>query len=265
MDNSLLLGELELLLGKGKKTSRENYSFHCPFCNHSKRKLEVDLHTTPEGKNYFQCWVCSTRGTTIKSLLYQLKVPKDKSREILKYVKEGEEDSYYQVNTLELPEEYQPLSTSSSTSVISKRIRQYLYNRGLTDEEILRYDPSVSRDIIMFENMINWNQPVVLVEGVFDSFSVKRNSIPILGKTLSKTLQKKLLTSPLQDIYIALDNDARKEAISHSKKLIEMGKNVFLVELNEKDPSEMGFTKFTKLIQTAQPLTLSSLLKYKLQ
>ena len=41
-------------------------------------------------------------------------------------------------------------------------------------------NPPVSKNVIMFENQINWNEPITLVEGVFDAMAVKRNSIPLL-------------------------------------------------------------------------------------
>jgi hypothetical protein len=37
------------------------------------------------------------------------------------------------------------------------------------------------------------------------------------------------------------------------------------VDLEDKDPSEMGFEKFTNLIQNTLPLTFSNLLEKKLQ
>jgi hypothetical protein len=43
------------------------------------------------------------------------------------------------------------------------------------------------------------------------------------------------------------------------------GKEVYLVELNGKDPSEMGFGHFTDLIQNTFPLSHSDLLGKKLQ
>jgi hypothetical protein len=36
------------------------------------------------------------------------------------------------------------------------------------------------------------------------------------------------------------------------------GKEVYLVDLQDKDPSEMGFKNFTKLIQKTVPMTYSS-------
>jgi hypothetical protein len=60
---------------------------------------------------------------------------------------------------------------------------------------------------------------------------------------------KKLVESKVQKIYIALDNDAVKQALKFCEQLLDVGKEVYLVELQGKDPSEMGFEHFTKLIQ----------------
>ena len=90
MDYSFLLGSVENILGKSQKKARENHAFHCPFCNHHKPKLEINFATNEKGENPWECWVCNTRGRTIRSLLYQLKTPKDQAREILKYVKKGD-------------------------------------------------------------------------------------------------------------------------------------------------------------------------------
>ncbi len=42
------------------------------------------------------------------------------------------------------------------------------------------------------------------------------------------------------------------------------GKEVYFVDMQDKDPSEMGFENFTKLIQKTVPMTYSSLLEHKL-
>ena len=52
-----------------------------------------------------------------------------------------------------------------------------------------------------------------------------------------------------------------------SKKLprnLDIGKEVYLVELLVKDPSELGFENFTKLIQNVSPLTQYKLMEKKL-
>jgi Ran GTPase-activating protein (RanGAP) involved in mRNA processing and transport len=95
--------------------------------------------------------------------------------------------------------------------------------------------------------------------------AIKRNVIPLLGKNIQDKLKKKLVTSQVQKIYIALDKDAIKQALSFCEELLNEGKEVYLVELKDKDPSEMGFENFTKLIQTTQPLTFSNLFEKKLE
>lgn len=305
MDYSFLLGAVENILGKSQKKARENHAFHCPFCNHHKPKLEINFATNEKGENPWECWVCQTRGRTIKSLLYQLKTPKETALEILKYVKKGDNYEYRQVGKLELPKEFQLLSSASNQSIIANKIKRYLHDRGFTPNDLLKYNvgycttgdfrgriilpsynesnqlnffvartyendyykyrnPEASKDIIFFENLINWNQPIILCEGVFDAIAIRRNAVPILGKSLSNTLIKKIITSPAKDIYIALDKDAFKQALKYCEQFLNLGKRVYLIDLQEKDPSEMGFRTFTRLIQQAEEINLVSLMQYKL-
>jgi DNA primase len=140
----------------------------------------------------------------------------------------------------------------------------FFVGRTFEDNYFKYKNPSASKDIVGFENMINWDQPVILVEGVFDAMAVKRNAVPILGKSLSKSLLMKLVSNKVQDIYIALDKDALKRALSYCEQFLSMGKRVFLVDMLDKDPSEMGFASFTRHVQQSQELTFSDLLRYKL-
>jgi len=305
MDYTFLLGTLENILGKSSKRARNNHAFHCPFCNHRKPKLEINLVTNDEGKNFWECWVCKTRGQSIFSLVKQLKLPKSEAQEVLKYVKKGKKYEYKVEEVVELPEEFQELRLATKTSVIANKVRKYLYERGLTDNDFVKYNigytttgdyggriiipsystsnrlnyfigrtyensyfkyknPESSKDIIFFENLINWNQPIILCEGAFDAIAIKRNAIPILGKSLSPSLWKKLLTGKLTDIYIALDTDAQTQALEIAEKLLAAGFRVFLIELSGKDPSEMGFKKFTELVQNATELDFSKIMLQKL-
>jgi hypothetical protein len=76
---------------------------------------------------------------------------------------------------------------------------------------------------------------------------------------------KKIVTSSIQKIYIALDKDAIKEALDFCENLLNQGKKVYLVELQDKDPGEMGFVNFTNLIHQTPKLTFSKLFEKKLQ
>jgi len=305
MSSNILLGFIENVLGKSHKRARENYAFNCPKCNHHKPKLEVNLHTDENGQNPFECWVCGFKGRTIKSLLKQLQVPAEQAYEILKYVRKGDEVGYAPTSTVELPKEFQSVYEATTTSIIANKVRKYLYKRGFTDRDFLKYNigyctsgqytgriivpsygennqlnffvartfedayhkyrnPECSKDIIGFENLINWSQPIILVEGVFDAIAVKRNAVPILGKSLSKALIKKIVSSTVEDIYIALDRDALKKALQYVEQFLNMGKKVYLVDMQDKDPSEMGFVNFTHHVQQAEEMDLGKLLRYKL-
>lgn len=305
MDYTFLLGSIENILGKSHKRARDNYAFHCPFCNHRKPKLEINMATNEEGKNFWECWVCQTRGRTIRSLLYQLKTPKDQANQILRYLPKGAQVEIKQLSIIELPKEYQPLYSASKTSIPANLVRNYLYERGLSDNDFIKYgvgyatsgeyggriiipsysesntlnffvarsydgnyykykNPEASKDIIFFENLINWDAPIILCEGVFDAIAIRRNAIPILGKSISKALYKKIITSKVQDIYVALDTDARDRAVEIAEQFLNQGKRVFLIDLPDKDPSEMGFRAFTEHIQTAEELDLSGIMLQKL-
>lgn len=305
MESPILLGYLENILGKSHKRARENYAFACPKCNHQKPKLEVNLHTNEKGENTFACWVCGFKGKTIKSLLKQLQVPAEQAYEILRFVRKGDEVGYRVENIVELPKEFKPIATATHTSVIANKVRGYLYKRGFTDRDFLKYNigyctsgeyegriivpsynesnqlnffvartyenafnkyrnPEASKDIIGFENLINWDRPIILVEGVFDAIAVKRNAVPILGKSLSKSLLNKIVDSRVEDIYIALDKDAFKRALQYTEQFLNMGKKVYLVDMQDKDPSEMGFKNFTYYVQQAEEMDLGKLLRYKL-
>ena len=141
----------------------------------------------------------------------------------------------------------------------------YFTARSFEKNPYIKYkNPSASRDVIPNEHLVNWNIPIILCEGLFDSMAIKRNAIPLLGKNIQSNLMKKIVTSLVDKIYIALDRDAIKQALRFCEMLLAEGKEVYLVDLQDKDPSEMGFKNFTKLIQNTAPLTYYDLMERKL-
>lgn len=305
-DYSLLQGALESVLGKGHRKARTNVAFQCPFCNHRKPKLEINLQTSPDGENPWECWVCQKKGRTIRSLLRQMNLSLEEANQILQFVKNGKMLYTSSYTPVKLPEEFVPLSTASKTSYLANRYRNYLYSRGLDDIDFVRYNigycvkgkyadrviipsysaegslnyfvarsldpeafqkysnPDSSRDIIFFENLINWNEAIILCEGVFDAFSIRRNTIPLLGKQISNALLKKILENKVPEIYICLDKDAIASALKHCEMFLNMGKKVYLVTPEAKDPNELGFEKMTQQLQKAKELTLQDIIKIKL-
>jgi len=307
MVNQLLVTLVNSVLGKSKPTARNNYAYHCPFCNHHKPKLEVNLTENREGKNPWHCWACDVRGTTIYSLFKQLKTSVDKFTELKSLVKTSKSITQTQVHTnVTLPDEFISLSSDNTNDIMARHAIAYLKKRRINKYDILKYNigfckkglyknmiiiptydadgrlnyftarsfekepyvkyrnPSASRNIIPNEHLINWNVPVVLCEGLFDAIAIKRNAIPLLGKNIQNSLMKKIVTSVVDKIYIALDRDAIKQALKFCEKLMAEGKEVYLVDMQDKDPSEMGFENFTQLIQKTVPLTYYNLMEHKL-
>ena len=141
----------------------------------------------------------------------------------------------------------------------------FFVGRSFEKESFRKYkNPSVSKDIIPFELFINWESPIVLCEGPFDAMAIKRNAIPLLGKHIQNNLMKKIVTSKVEQIYIALDKDAQKDALDFCEVFMNEGKEVHLIDMEDKDPSEMGFKSFLNLLHKSTPLTLSGLLSRKL-
>jgi DNA primase len=143
----------------------------------------------------------------------------------------------------------------------------YFIARDYKDATPQKYkNPPVSaKDVIGFELYINWDAPIILVEGIFDALTIKRNVIPLFGKVIHGKLMEKLVKSSVNRIYIALDADARRDALKQAEMLMSYGKEIYLVEMEGKDANEIGFEKFLNTIEQTVPLNLHSLLEKKLQ
>ena len=148
----------------------------------------------------------------------------------------------------------------------NKRLN-YFIARDYKEPSLQKYkNPPVSaKDVIGFELYINWDAPIILVEGIFDALTIKRNVIPLFGKVIHGKLMEKLVKSSVNRIYIALDVDAKRDALKQAEMLMSYGKEVYFVEMEGKDANEIGFENFLNTIEQTVPLNLQSLLEKKLQ
>lgn len=313
MLNTKLTQLLESVLGKGKVTNKGNIAHHCPFCQSSRKKLEVQTITNDKGENPWHCWVCNKSGKKLSTLFKTLNVSRDKLTELYnllniqpKYSSKTIDSLHSSTTVVDLPKEYIPLYRTSD-SIEYKNAMHYLRNkRNITLAEIVKYsigycesgeyakkiiipsyddsgklnyfvgrayyeaesfkhkNPDVSKNIVGFELFINWSLPIVLVEGSFDAIAVRRNAIPLFGKTISEDLRKKIIENKVEKLYICLDKDAQKQALEHAEYFMNNGVEVYFVDLQEKDPAEIGFEKMCKLIKETPPLTFSRFIEYKL-
>ena len=125
-------------------------------------------------------------------------------------------------------------------------------------------NPKVSKDIIGFDLFVNWSQPIILCEGAFDVIAIKRNAVPLFGKIIQSNLQKKIIQERVKDIYICLDADALKNAITIAEKFLSEGLNVYFVELQHEDASELGFEKINEILENTDVLTFERLMQLKM-
>jgi len=141
----------------------------------------------------------------------------------------------------------------------------YFVSRAFYKSDTQRHkNPKVSKDIIGFELFINWAEPIILCEGAFDAIAVKRNAIPLFGKIIQPALQKKIIEERVRNIYLCLDPDALKNAIQIAERFMAEGLNVYFVNLQTGDASELGFQQITEILANTDVLTFERLMQLKM-
>ena len=129
----------KVLNSKGQSLSKANeYMWWSPFVTHHKPKLQVNIQT---GK--WHCWVSNQGGHN----LYQLFKKVGAGYQDFKLLNQllGE-TSFYQKDTdkklevIQLPQEMKLLSDKKDTSIIKEHALRFLIKRGITSEDIKRYN-----------------------------------------------------------------------------------------------------------------------------
>ena len=95
-------------------------------------------------------------------------------------------------------------------------------------------NPPCGRDIVFNELFIDWDEPVVLVEGVFDAIVAGDNAIPILGSTLRET--SKLFQALVRHdtpVFLGLDPDADKKTRQMIKSMLQYDLEVYIIPVDE--------------------------------
>lgn len=140
----------------------------------------------------------------------------------------------------------------------------FFVGRSFYQTQYKHKNPKVSKDIVGFELLVNWDTPLILCEGAFDAIAIRRNAIPLFGKSIQSELEKKIIGNSVKKLYIVLDSDAIKNALRLAKKFMSYGIQTHLVDMGDEDPSEMGYDKINKKIYDTPPLDLRKLMEYQL-
>ena len=287
----------------GRQLKKANeYMYWSPFTSHHKPKLQINIQTqkwhcwvsNQGGHNLFQLF----------KKLKASKEHFDELVELVgdrKYVKRNVKEDK---KIVRLPNEFKPLWKNGSSiikkhsivylsnrsigmadiirygigyceeGVYSNRViipsyssngeLNYFVGRDIYDGGMKYKNPPVSKDVIGFDLFINWNEPIILCDGVFDAIAIRRNAIPLFGKTIPKSLMKKIYEKQVKQIYILLDSDAIMDSIKITDDLMKNGINVYYVNLSDEDPSDMGFRKVINRIKETKQTSFSDLMRMRL-
>ena len=304
MSNNIVYLLDRVIGSKGRKLKKPNeYMYWSPFVVHHKPKLQVNIVT---GK--WHCWVSNAGGHNLFQLFKKLNATNDQFTELRGIVDEisygYESKEVRKEGKVELPKEFLSL-VYKHPSPVYKNAMVYLQRRGITYEDILKYNigycdqglytnriiiPSYDengqlnffvgrdifeskmkyrnsptpKDVVGFELFINWDEPIVLCEGPFDAIAIKRNVIPLFGKTILSNLRRKIIEKKVKQVYISLDRDAFQDSLKMVEEFMKNNIDVYFVNLPEKDPSDLGFEKVIPLLKETEKMKFSDLMRYKL-
>ena len=302
MSKFRLLSLIESVLGKSKSGSKDNRAFFCPFCNHHKQKLEIDTTSqhwhcwvcNAKGRKLVHLFAkLHVERSKIQQLLSILDETDYSLRRTENQVKTinlpANYEPLWKIN--KTPEfrnaaAYLKSRNISIFDILKYRIGycptgeysgkiilpsydcngelNYFVGRSYYEHDTYKHkNPQISKDIIGFDLMINWKLPIILVEGAFDAITIKRNAIPLFGKVISQALKQKIVEKQVREIYVCLDQDAKKQAIQTAEYFMSNGIDVYFVDMQDKDPNQMGFEKIWELINDTTKLTDFKLMEYK--
>ena len=111
----------------------------------------------------------------------------------------------------------------------------YFIARSYTDAWPKYKNPPAAKNIIFNELYVDWDSPVVIVEGIFDAIKAG-NAIPLLGSTIrenSKLFQEIVKKNAI--VYLALDPDAKNKTVEILKLLLSYDIEVYMIDVDGYD------------------------------
>ena len=302
MGNLRIIQILEQVLGRSKTNEQTGeVGFHCPFCKHHKRKFNLNLET--EKWHCWVCSVKGrTISSLFKKLNVSREIISRLSKLTGKAIKVDDNKKYDDLSLpseyipLYLANKKSPEYKNAINYLLGRDLSgtdilrygigycesgrysgmiiipsydcdgnlNFFTGRSYYKDATYKHNnPRVSKDIIGFDLYINWDEPITIVEGVFDAIAVRHNAIPLFGKLMLDSLKTKIIKNKVNRINIALDSDALEHSIKMAEYFMGLDKEVHIIDLGESDPSELGYENFQKLLDKSEPLTFGKLMEYK--
>ena len=123
-------------------------------------------------------------------------------------------------------------------------------------------NPEASKDIIFNHPYIDFDEPITIVEGVFDAIKAGDNSVPLLGSTLTETssLFDQIIKNDTP-VYLALDPDAEKKTNKLIRLFLNYDIELYLVDVGPfNDVGEMTKKQFEERKSSAKFINLDGYL-----
>ena len=292
-----------VLKSQGQQLTKENeYMWWSPFVNHHKPKLQVNIkngkwHCWVSGQGGHNLFQLFKKVNATKKQYQELNELSDNFS--FEYVPTKQENK-----EVKLPDEYKPMWTKSNSPTYKHALKylqsrgvsqddmikysigyceeglysnriiipsydnegklNFFIGRDIFDSKLKYRNSPTPKDIVGFELFVNWEEPILLVEGALDAITSKVNSIPLFGKTIMNNLKRRILEKKVKTLYVALDNDAVKDSMRIVEELMNEGIKVHMIKLTEKDPNDIGYEKFTDIKNSTNETSFRELVKYKL-
>jgi hypothetical protein len=124
---------------------------------------------------------------------------------------------------------------------VNENLNYFIARSYLTRTKMKYKNPEIDKETLIWnEHLIKWEEPIYIVEGAFDSIFLE-NSIPMLGKYMTKNLFNKLYDSA-KKIVIILDPDAWTDAekLFHKLNCGKLMGKVWIIKLEgDKDIADL--------------------------
>ena len=143
----------------------------------------------------------------------------------------------------------------------------YFVSRTYAREWRKYLNPKASRNIIFNHPYVNFDEDLILVEGVFDAIRAGDNSVPLLGSTLSEN--SSLFCEIVKNdtpVYLALDPDAETKANKIISLLLKYDIEVYKINVKPyADIAEMPKDEYIKRKELAELLDNNNYLLDKIR
>ena len=124
----------------------------------------------------------------------------------------------------------------------------YFIARTYSDDWRKYKNPAASKDIIFNHLYLDFDEDMVLVEGVFDAVVSGPNSVPLMGSTMRE--ESRLFQEIVKNetaVYVALDSDAANKENKIIRLLLKYGIEVYKIDTSGyEDVGEMDKETFKK-------------------